>query len=130
MKMKKEVVPTNVETRDQKVAMVTKRVEHQQQATETEREAVGLKVTEGIDKIAEEAAFKYIETIDGIEDQEDTTWRKVCKAGDQLLSSAGSVEKAAVALWIARERLGRHNLQGVDDPDMEGLLHPDHLAYL
>ena len=27
---------------------------------------------EGIDKIAEEAAFKYIETIDGIEDQEDT----------------------------------------------------------
>ena len=85
---------------------------------------------EGIDKIAEEAAFKYIETIDGIEDQEDTTWRKVCKAGDQLLSSAGSVEKAAVALWIARERLGRHNLQGVDDPDMEGLLHPDHLAYL
>ena len=85
---------------------------------------------EKIDKLVELAAFEYIKVVDEINDQEAETWRKVCGAGDRLLRSAGSVEQAAKALWIAREHLGRNNLQGVDDPCLDGLLHPDHLAYL
>ena len=85
---------------------------------------------EGIGEAVQTAAFTYVEVIDKIEDQEAATWRKVKKAGDELLRAAGTVERAAVALWIVREKLGRNNLQGVDDPDLDGLLHPDHLAYL
>lgn len=85
---------------------------------------------ENIKVDVERAAFQYIKVIDEVEDQEAATWRKVCLAGDDLLRRAGSVEQAAKALWIAREHLGRNNLQGVDDEQLDGLLHPDHLAYL
>ena len=77
-----------------------------------------------------EAAVAYIEEIDKIEDQEASTWRRVCKAGNALLEEGGSVQRAAEALWTVREELGRHNLQGVEDGDLEELLHPDHLAYM
>ena len=50
--------------------------------------------------------------------------------GDLLLDLTGSVERAATALWVAREHLGRNNLQGADDEELTELLHPDHLAYL
>ena len=40
------------------------------------------------------------------------------------------MENAAKALWIAREKLDRNNLKGVDDYDLDGLLHEDWLAYL
>ena len=85
---------------------------------------------EGLGSPVKEAAFEYVATIDKIKDQEPSTWRGVVQAGNTLLSFAGTVEKAAKALWIAREHLGRHNLQGVDDPSLDSTLHPDHLAYL
>ena len=85
---------------------------------------------EGISKMVEQAAYEYIKVIDGIEDQEIDTWRRVVQAGDCLLKEAGSVEVAAKSLWIARETLGRNNLQGVDDPILDEVLHPDHVAYL
>lgn len=85
---------------------------------------------EGIGEAVKAAAFAYVEVIDEIEDQETSTWRKVTEAGDELLRAAETVERAAIALWIVREKLGRNNLQGVDDPELDGLLHPDHLAYL
>ena len=62
---------------------------------------------EGIGEAVRTAAFTYVEVIDKIEDQEAATWRKVKEAGDELLRAAGTVERAAVALWIVREKLGR-----------------------
>ena len=85
---------------------------------------------EGFGPNVRDAAFNYVSTIDEIKDQEPDTWRKVVAAGDRLLTEACTVERAATALWIAREHLGRHNLQGVDDPMLDGALRPDLLAYL
>ena len=85
---------------------------------------------EGMDKGIEAAAFNYMTTIDEIVDQEPCTWRRICGAGNLLLGRAGSVEAAAKALWIAREKLKMHNLAGVDDEGLDRLLHPDLLGYL
>ena len=85
---------------------------------------------EKLSKGVQEAAFHYVQTIDAIEDQDPSTWRRVTAAGDHLLYEAGTVENAAKALWIAREKLDRNNLSGVDDPELDDMLHPDHLAYL
>ena len=85
---------------------------------------------EGLSEAVEKAAYHYIQTIDDISDAEPATWRKIRAAGDALLSEAGSVEAAGKSLWIAREILGRHNLQGVDDAALDELLHPDILDYL
>ena len=63
---------------------------------------------EGINVLAEQAAFQYVKVIDEIEDQEASTWRRICEAGDALLEEAGSVEQAAKALWIVREKLDRN----------------------
>ena len=52
------------------------------------------------------------------------------KAGDELLRVAGSVTKAAESLWESRQRMGRNNLAGVDNPRLDTILHPDVLAYL
>ena len=85
---------------------------------------------EGLGPAVEEAAKAYLQTIDEIEDAEVATWRRVVQAGDHLLEAAGTVTRAAIALWILREKLGRNNLQGVDDPALDGHLHPDWLACL
>ena len=85
---------------------------------------------EGLNDEVAEAAYAYVREIDAIEDAEAGTWRKVCAAGDRLLSAAGGVQEAATALWIAREKMGRNNLGGVDDEELDGLLHEDWLAYL
>ena len=77
-----------------------------------------------------DAAFSYIRVIDELEDTNAEDWHRVRVAGDHLLSLAGDVQGAAMALWIAREHLGMNNLEGVYDPQLEGLLHPDHLDYL
>eukprot|EP00435_Cladocopium_sp_Y103_P032360 s4058_g8.t1 len=87
-------------------------------------------VDEGLSREAEEAAYHYMEVIDAIEDGEPDTWRQVRCAGDALLRSAGTVEQAAKALWIARECSHRNNLAGVDDTCLDDLLHPDLLEYL
>ena len=84
---------------------------------------------EGLDGLPKERAYTYIAAVDGIQDGQVADWRKVRRAGDELLEAAGTVERAATALWIAREASGRNNLAGVDDESLDGLLHPDHLAY-
>ena len=85
---------------------------------------------EGFGSEVEDAAYEYVRLIDGIEDAEVETWRKVCHGGDRLLRCTGSVDNAAKALWIAREKLDQNNLKGIDDHDLDGLLHEDWLAYL
>ena len=87
---------------------------------------------EGISGKAATAALGYIQEIDKARegDTGPGAWDSIRERGDLLLSAAGSVEKAALALWIAREHLGRNNLQGVDSQQFDDLLHPDHLAYL
>eukprot|EP00435_Cladocopium_sp_Y103_P035203 s583_g9.t1 len=85
---------------------------------------------ESVSETAYVAARNYVQVIDDVQDQEVETWRKIRKAGSTLLTAAGTVQQAAEALWQVREDLGRHNLQGVEDADLEDLLHPDHLAYL
>ena len=85
---------------------------------------------EGMSTELEAAAYNYMAIIDEIMDQEPHTWRRICQAGNFLLDKSGSVEQAAKALWIAREKLNMHNLAGVDDPQLDQLLHPDILGYL
>eukprot|EP00438_Fugacium_kawagutii_P035496 Skav226807 [mRNA] locus=scaffold2056:134273:145141:- [translate_table: standard] len=85
---------------------------------------------EGLSTEVKDAAFAYIDTIEQLADAEVSSWRRACASGDRCLSVAGTVERAAVALWIARELRGMNNLSGVDDEVFDGLLHPDHLAYL
>ena len=85
---------------------------------------------EGLGEEVKGAAFNYVRVIDQVSDGEAHTWRGVYRAGDALLREAGSVEAAAKALWIAREELGRNNLAGVDDEELDELLHPDLLDYL
>ena len=85
---------------------------------------------EGLSEEVAQAAYAYVEEIDAIQDAEADTWRRVCQAGNRLLSLAGGVQEAATALWIAREILGRNNLEGVDDGALDGLLHEDWVAYL
>ena len=75
-------------------------------------------------------AEKYVQVIDALEGATPAVWATVCQQGDALLMATGSVERAASALWAVRESQGRNNLAGVDDPTLENLLHPDHLAYL
>ena len=77
-----------------------------------------------------EAAQKYIEVVDNLEGQGPRAWASVCNQGNALLEAAGSVQGAAEALWLVREEQNRNNLAGVDDPGLDNLLHPDHLAYL
>lgn len=79
---------------------------------------------------AAEAAENYISMVDSLGDGEAREWIAVRQAGDALLAVAGTVTKAAESLWQARERLGRNNLAGVDDPRLDTILHPDVLAYL
>ncbi len=40
------------------------------------------------------------------------------------------MEEAARWLWKARKQKGFDNLRGVEGPALEGILHPDLLAYL
>ena len=82
---------------------------------------------ENFNQDTKEAAFNYIKVIEELEDTNAEDWHRVRRAGDHLLHAAGGVQRAAMALWIAREQLNMNNLEGVYDPELEGLLHPDHL---
>ena len=84
----------------------------------------------GVSGKAATAALGYIQAVDQIQGNGAREWQAVRERGDLLLDLTGSVEKAAMALWVAREHLGRNNLQGADDEELSELLHPDHLAYL
>ena len=84
----------------------------------------------GISGKAATAAMSYIQEVDKIQGNEARAWQTIRERGDMLLDLTGTVEKAAIALWVAREHLGRNNLQGADSEELNGLLHPDHLAYL
>ena len=84
----------------------------------------------GISGKAATPAMSYIQEVDKIQGNEARAWQSIRERGYLLLDLTGSVEKAAIALWVAREHLGRNNLQGADSEEINGLLHPDHLAYL
>lgn len=92
-----------------------------------ERRAGGYRAPNGA---AARAAENYITTVDGVGGGSPDDWRVVRRAGDELLRVAGSVTKAAESLWESRERMGRNNLAGVDNPRLDTILHPDVLAYL
>ena len=85
---------------------------------------------EGLGSTVEKAAYHYLEVVGQLTGKGALEWLAVKKAGDSLLLAAGTVERAATALWIARETLGWNNLAGVDDEDLDAMLHPDHLEYL
>lgn len=53
---------------------------------------------EGFGSEVEDAAYEYVRLIDGIEDAEVETWRKVCHGGDRLLRCTGSVRKRCESL--------------------------------
>ena len=57
-------------------------------------------------------------------------WAKILRAGNCLLEKAKSVEEAARWLWRARREKGLDNLKGIQEPVLDGILHPDLLAYL
>lgn len=57
-------------------------------------------------------------------------WLELVGIGNRLLSAAGTVEGAARSLWQVREERGLANLAGVKDKRLDGVLHPDLLAYL
>ena len=50
--------------------------------------------------------------------------------GNELVRQAGSVAKAAESLWQVREDRGLMNLEGIDNEEFDGILHPDLLQYL
>ena len=75
-------------------------------------------------------AVDYIRVIDELRGNFPSQWILAADAGDALVKQAGSVEGAARALWEVREKKGMNNLAGVDDPVLDGVLHPDLLAYL
>ena len=92
-----------------------------------DRRAGGYRAPNGA---AAKAAETYIFTVDQVGGGDPNDWTSVRKAGDRLLAVAGTVDKAAESLWEARERMGRNNLAGVDNPGLDSILHPDVLAYL
>ena len=75
-------------------------------------------------------AVDYIAIINGLQEPTGSEWARVLQAGNRLLEAAGSVEAAAKWLWEARKDHGLANLQGVEDGALDGILHPDLLAYL
>ena len=75
-------------------------------------------------------AGEYVDLLSSLGDPTAEEWAKVLVAGNRLLKEAGSVEEAARWLWSARQEKGLDNLKGVEEPVLEGILHPDLLAYL
>ena len=104
----------------------SKRSKHSHEKAGGGKKEQGSTGSEMVDQVAE----GYIEAVDQLQGFGPRAWAKVCVAGDTLLKVAGSVQVAAEALWQVRERQGRNNLSGVDDPYLDLVLHPDHLAYL
>eukprot|EP00435_Cladocopium_sp_Y103_P012460 s1027_g3.t1 len=79
---------------------------------------------------AKDAAGAYVKYVEDEFKNEPTGWVSLILKGNEVLRKAGSVEKAAESLWEVREEQGLMNLKGVECDSLEGLLHPDLLAYL
>ena len=79
---------------------------------------------------SQRAAAAYIDYVQEKFENKAEHWQKLAGAGSELVKVAGGVRQAAESLWELREKRDMMNLQGVNDPDLDYILHPDHLAYL
>eukprot|EP00435_Cladocopium_sp_Y103_P076192 s59_g80.t1 len=79
---------------------------------------------------AKEAAMEYVRFVEDEFGNDAAGWIALITKGNDVLRKAGTVEKAAESLWEVREDQGLMNLKGVECDSLEGLLHPDLLAYL
>eukprot|EP00435_Cladocopium_sp_Y103_P045096 s974_g12.t2 len=79
---------------------------------------------------AKEAAMEYVRFVEDEFGNDAMGWTALIAKGNEVLRRAGTVEKAAESLWEVREDQGLMNLKGVECDSLEGLLHPDLLAYL
>ena len=75
-------------------------------------------------------AVDYIAVINGLNNPTAEEWSRVLRAGNKLLEAAGTVEEAAKWLWSARADYSLANLHKLEDQALDGILHPDLLAYL
>lgn len=73
--------------------------------------------------------MRYTEAVEGF-DGGSSAWLSLTKIGDDLVKAAGSVRGAAESLWDVREEKGLSNLAGVDESELEEILHPDMLEYM
>ena len=76
------------------------------------------------------AAADYVKEVEESFENTEKGWSGVISKGNQLVTAAGGVREAAESLWEVREEQGLMNLAGVDSNDLDGVLHPDLLAYL
>ena len=79
---------------------------------------------------AKEAAEDYVKEVDQAFENSEEGWKGVIGKGNQLLKASGGVKEAAESLWEVREEQRLMNLAGVDDRDLDQVLHPDLLDYL
>ena len=79
---------------------------------------------------AKKCAEDYVEKVQKGFCNSVDDWLELVGIGNRLLAAAGTVEEAAKSLWQVREERGLANLAGVKDKRLDGVLHPDLLAYL
>lgn len=79
---------------------------------------------------AKKCAEAYVEKVQAGFSNSVDDWLELVDLGNKLLSASGTVENAAKSLWQVREERGLSNLAGVRDRRLDGVLHPDLLAYL
>eukprot|EP00971_Amphidinium_carterae_P037954 746150-Amphidinium_carterae.2 len=60
----------------------------------------------------------------------NVAWGRASWLGTELLTLAGSVSHAAIALWKVRASMGLDNLEGVQSSELESVIDPTHLEYL
>ena len=73
-----------------------------------------------------ECAVRYTEAVESF-DGGSRSWLDLTELGNDLVKVAGSVKGAAESLWSVREERGLANLAGVEEPELEEILHPDML---
>ena len=77
-----------------------------------------------------QCAEAYTDEVQNCFENSAKGWANLVQVGNRLVKGAGSVKAAAQALWEVREKRDLMNLKGIDDPEFEKILNPDHLAYL
>ena len=79
---------------------------------------------------SQQAAALYVDYVQEKFENKAEHWQCLAQLGSDLVKTAGGVRQAAESLWELRESRDMMNLKGVDDKDLDTILHPDHLAYL
>ena len=75
-------------------------------------------------------AAQYLEQVCATTVGSAGAWARAACQGAELAQQAGSIEGAAEALARARTAMGRRNLQGVHDGDLDGKVEATLLEYL